>query len=641
MPTDVGKYLGLFIAEASDHLDAFANDLLRLEKEPTPSIVDALFRHAHSVKGMAASLNLDAIASLAHRVEDLVDLLRSNPAAARGEIVDLLLGAHDDLAEMVKSTAAGTPPSEPGPYHARLGVQISALRGSAPAPRAIVPAVIPTKEDTPPATERTRFLVKVQISAQSPVPGVRAFLVHKKLSGLGKVLASVPSLDELKAGRLPGGLVAFEVESEAGDAAVQKALRSISDVASAEVIAALAQPPPAATSESKFAATEVSPTVRVRTEVLDRFLEDAGELLIVTARLREIGKGLPESHKGPFEEVADQIHGIAKELHDRVMSVRMTPLRVITDRVPRVVRDVAKSRNKDADVSVVGSEIELDRAILDQLADPILHVLRNAVDHGIEEPEIRLKEGKPRAGRITLIARRDRDKVVLEIVDDGRGMDAAALRTAAVARGQISRAQAAALTDRDALRLALLPGVSTARAVTEVSGRGVGLDVVARAVELVSGTLEIESTPGKGTRVVMRLPLTVAVVNVLLVGVGRELFGLPIGKVLQVVEADPETLGRSRRAPHIEIAGSPIPVRGLGELLGIPVRPTTGVKPFVVVDVEPGNVALEVDRLFGQQEAVLKPLSRPLDRVSGLSGVTILGTGRPVFILDVPRLLAA
>jgi two-component system chemotaxis sensor kinase CheA len=292
------------------------------------------------------------------------------------------------------------------------------------------------------------------------------------------------------------------------------------------------------------------------------------------------------------------------------------------------------------DLVITGAEIELDRAILDELADPLLHLLRNCIDHGVEDPAERLALGKGGRGRIVVAARRDRDRVLLEIEDDGRGMNTERLKEKAVESGLITAEAARVMTEREACLLACLPGVSTASTITDVSGRGVGMDAVKRAVEGVGGTLDIDSAPGRGSRFTLRLPLTVAVVNVLLVGVGCEVFGLPIAKVKAVVEVDPERLSRSRNAPMLGHDGALLPVHPLGDLLAVERAPVGGTRPHVILDAELGQVALEVDRLLGQEEAVLKPLPRPLDLVAGLAGVTILGTGRPIFILDIPRLIA-
>jgi two-component system chemotaxis sensor kinase CheA len=384
-----------------------------------------------------------------------------------------------------------------------------------------------------------------------------------------------------------------------------------------------------------------SRTVRVRTELLDYFLDTVGELMLATARLREVGKVLPENARPALEEGVYRLHTLVKDLHDKVMTARMTPLSLITDRLPRAARDIARRKEREVDLVVTGAEIELDRAILDELADPLMHLLRNCIDHGLESPEERLAAKKGSRGRVQVTVRRARDRVIVEIEDDGRGMDPAKLKAAAVQRGLVTQEAAARMTDREAFLLSCLPGVSTAKDVTDISGRGVGMDAVKRVVESVGGTLEIDSEQGRGTRFTMKLPLTVAVVHLLLVEVGEEMFGLPIAKVVGATEADGDALSRSRETALLPHGNTLLPVHALDVLLGVPAPKRQGTRPFVVMEVDAGKVALAVDRLLGQEEVVLKPLSRPLDLLPGLSGVTILGSGRPVFILDVPRLLSA
>jgi len=263
------------------------------------------------------------------------------------------------------------------------------------------------------------------------------------------------------------------------------------------------------------------------------------------------------------------------------------------------------------------------------------------VDHGIEAPHLRELIGKPATGRIAVAARRERDRVVVEIADDGKGMDPEKLRAAAVAKGALSAEAAASLSPREVLFLACLPGVSTAEEVTELSGRGVGMDAVKRSVETLGGAIEVESAPGLGTRWTLRLPLTVAVQPVLLVGVGGEVLGLPIAKVHGAAQVELAGLERSQGAPMLPYDGKLVPVKELSRLLGFPARAAAGARSVVIADGEGARVGLAVDALLGQQEAVLKPLARPLDRVAGLSAVTVLGNGRTVFILDVQRLVAA
>jgi two-component system chemotaxis sensor kinase CheA len=432
--------------------------------------------------------------------------------------------------------------------------------------------------------------------------------------------------------------VALVLETDGGLDPVRTALGLVPEVEliSAEpVVEAPAGPPPPAPGP-----VEAARTVRVRTELLDDFLEMAGELLLATARLRDIGRRFPEHERPALEEGVDRLHALVKDLHGKVMGARMTPVAVVTDQLPRAARDLARKRGKDVEVTVTGAEIEIDRAILDAIAEPLLHVLRNAVDHGIEAAEARVAAGKPSRGRLRISVRRTRERVVIELEDDGRGMDPEKLRAAAVARGKLSPEAAGRLSTREVLLLACLPGVSTATDVDDVSGRGVGMDAVKRSVESLGGALELDSQPGRGTRVTLRLPLTVAVVQLLLVRAGGEVLGLPITKVLGAVEVPESALQRSPSVDLLTYGQQLVPAHDLAQLLELPHGPPVRARPWVVMESEDGTVALGVEALLGQEEAVLKALSRPLDRVTGLAGVTILGNGRPVFILDVPRLLA-
>lgn len=694
----MSKYLGLFVTEAIEHLEALGQDLVRLEKAPDQAPVDSLFRHAHSVKGMAASMGFESVATLAHRVEDVVDVVREDLSRLDRPLVDLLLASADALMAQVREVQAGTPPSDAPELIAALGERLQALSGRAPtatrvnqvqpfgAPppvagqgTALEPAVAPapavgvtiaaapvatsneaaapapTPGPTPaaatpdPLSPQVQHALCFQVAPSCQVPGVRAFLVHRKLTGLGRVLELRPPLEDLKAGRLPEGRFEVELETSSSEAALREALAKVAEVElvslspgrlrKAPPLAPVA--PPMAPAAAATADGESTRTVRVKTELLDYFLDTVGELLLATSHLRELGRALPESNQPPIEEGVDRLHALVKDLHDKVMSARMTPVSLVTDRLPRAARDLARKIGREVELELRNTTIELDRAILDELGDPLLHLLRNCIGHGIETPEERRAVGKPAEGRITLSVARERDRVVLQLEDDGRGMSAEKLKASAVARGALTPDAASRLTEAEALLLCCLPGVSTASDVTDLSGRGVGMDAVKRTVEGVGGTLEIASVPGRGTRFTLRLPLTVAVVQLLLVGVGEEIYGLPVAKVVGAVEADPARLSTSRERPLLPYGEGLLPVHRLGELLQIPETQGSGARPFVVMEGDTGKVALAVERLLGQEEVVLKPLTRPLDLVPGLSGATILGTGRPIFILDVSRLLAS
>jgi two-component system chemotaxis sensor kinase CheA len=656
---DLSRYLALFVSEAGEHLAGLGADLVRLEAatrsgEATAELVDGMFRHAHSVKGMAASMEQDGIARVAHGAEDLLGAVRRGAAVATPDVVDALLAAVDVLQAMVARASKGEAVAADESAVARLAeAAAAAVRGApaavaapaasaavppppAPAPPPAPPASAEPPEPREPAAARQRLRVDATVAATCQVPAVRAFLVVKKLAALGGVVESAPTIDELRAGRIPGRALRVVVDSAAGLDAIRRALAQISELAEVVVKEADAARPAAAREPER---AEPARTVRVRTELLDQFLDLVGELLLATARIRELGRALPDDHRPPLEEEVDRLHATVKDLHEKVMGVRMTPVALVTDQLPRAARDLARRTGKQVEVEVEGARIEIDRAILDEIADPLLHVLRNAVDHGIEPPHLRLLAGKPATGRIGVQARRERDRVLLEVSDDGKGMDPEKLRRAAVARGALTEAAAAALSTRECLMLACLPGLSTAEAVTDLSGRGVGMDAVKRAVEAVGGALDLDSVPGRGTRVVLRLPLTVAVQPVLLVRAGGEVVGLPIAKVHGATEVEVAALDRSRGEPVLAHGGRLVPVRELAALLGFDAG--ARARAVVIADGDDAPVGLAVEALLGQQEAVLKPVLGALERVPGLSAVTVLGNGRPVFILDVQRLLAA
>ncbi|MBL8915661.1 MAG: chemotaxis protein CheA [Archangium sp.] len=648
---DTSRYTSLFISEATEHLEALSKELVRLEQgEVTAEAIDSLFRHAHSVKGMAGSMGFEATTALGHKLEDLLDRVRTTPTRFDRGVADLVLQACDALTAHVKAVAAGQPFPDAAPLMAQLVAATQSMRpGTTPLP--FKENAAPPLVETTPAPESNlppRWLISLKVSASSAQPGVRGFLAYKRLGSLGNLFRCAPSLDEVKAGKLQGGLFAVELETTETEANIQKTVSQVADVTLVSIEKVVAPPPVPAAEEARpesspgdrVVGQEPQRTVRVKTELLDEFLDLAGELLLATAGVREAGRTLHEDARSQLNVSVDRLHGLVRGLHDKVMEARMTPVSVITDRLPRAARDIARRRGREIELIVAGSEVELDRAIVDELNDPVLHLLRNAIDHGVEPPEERRMRGKPPRGTVKVSVRRASDRVLLEVEDDGRGMDTERLKTIAVERGLITAEQAKDLPERDALLLSAAPGLSTATTVTDISGRGVGMDAVKRAVEQVGGTLEIISKRGVGTTFRLSLPLTVAMVNLLLVSVGDDVYGLPIGKVAGVVETTRATLAHSQDLPVLQFGQAVVPARELSALLGVPARlhDVNAACPFVVVETDEGRVALAVDALLGQEEVVLKALRRPLDKVRGLSGVTVLGNGRPVFILDVARI---
>jgi two-component system chemotaxis sensor kinase CheA len=379
-------------------------------------------------------------------------------------------------------------------------------------------------------------------------------------------------------------------------------------------------------------------TVRVDTRVLDDLINIVGELIITRVRLQEIVRDIENED---LQANLGRLQVLVREFQDSIMTVRMMPLDLVTDRLPRIVRDLAHFGGKQVGLEVAGRGIELDRAILEELSDVLIHLVRNAVDHGIEPPEARAAAGKEPKAKIRVRAGRERDWVWVRVEDDGRGMDPERIARAAVERGLLSAERAAALDVREKLLLSCLPGVSTAERVSDVSGRGVGMDAVKAKVDAFSGTLQIDSRPGRGTAVTLRLPLTLAIIRILLVEVrGRE-YGLPVSQVMRAEPLDPGAVEWSQRRPLVRLGDRLVRLLDLGAVLGhAPLDLVSSPGLFLAV-TESGDRAagLVVERLLGTYEVVIKPLGPPLKRVRGLSGVTVMGDGRTVLLLDLSALL--
>ena len=669
MPSASHKYLTLFVAEASEHLATLQSELVRLEQEPPAApLWDSIFRRMHSVKGSAATLGFSRIVDIAHAAENLIARLKGKQAKIERAEVDLLFAATDALVKEIVKLDKKEDDERTITLVDRLAKAAQALPDPAlaatrpPAP----PPVMPTADPSLP-----RLDVSVVLSKTCAAPGARALIVQRKLKAMGTLLEMEPTPAQLmqqKGGaRIAALLATLTVTDE-----VREALVALPEVEQVEVrIAPVARPveegrplppppvpiisPPQASMRGHPTPPPVrgltpppiepddlrpEPTVRVRAEALDQLLDQAADVMHGIARLREAAKRLPEHVAARLEGEIDRLRRTARELHGRVMTARLTPFSSLTERLPRAVRDLAHRLEKTIELEVHGADVELDRTIIEALGDPLSHLVRNAADHGLEDPQARERAGKPGRGKLTLSARRERDKVVVEVQDDGRGMDAAALRRKAVKSAAMTQEAADALSDDAAYELAFLPGVSTRDDATEVSGRGVGLDAVQRKVESLGGKVSIRSAAGKGTTFVLELPLSVSMANLLLVQVGGELYGVPLHRVLLTTEYDLSARGgEGFEARSLVVMGELVRAYGLAKLFGLPSLAPPGPRPFVVMEVDGLRFAVSVDRLVGQEEAVLKPLFPPLDRVRGLAGVTVLGNGRPLLVLD-PRGLA-
>jgi two-component system, chemotaxis family, sensor kinase CheA len=646
------KYLHAFIAEATEQLEQLASELVRIEQEvPGGALWDSIFRRVHSVKGSAATIGLSGIVAIAHAAETLIGKLKAQQARPERTHVDLLLQATDELVQEVQqaSGTAQAPRADEGAPAALAAKLAEASRVLPDAPSAPpTPRSAGQKPVADPGTPRLD--VSFSLSKACQAPGARSLIVQRKLKGLGVLLEMDPqpaALMQKKGGVRVTALLATARSPEE----VRAAFDGIPEVEEVEVSAAPAAnaPAPAPKAAEEGGAVRVVPdvspaeetrtdaTVRVRAQSLDQLLDQAAEVLHGIARLREAVRHLPENAATQFEAEIDRLRRTARDLHGRVMNARLTPFSSLTERLPRAIRDLAHRLGKEVELEVQGGAVELDRTVIEALADPLTHLVRNAVDHGLETSAQRISMGKSVRGLLVLSARRERDKVLVEVSDDGAGFDGERLRQRAIDMGALSPDKLPDVTEQQSYELAFLPGLSTREQATELSGRGVGLDAVKSAVERLGGKIGLRSAPGKGSRFTLELPLSVSMANLLLVQVGGELYGLPMTRIVATTEYDLSARGgEGFEARSLAVMGQLVRAYSLAKLFGLPSLAPPGPRPFAVLEVDGITFALSVDRLVGQEEAVLKPLFPPIDRIKGLAGTTVLGNGRPLLVLD-PR----
>jgi len=681
IPVDLSKYKNLFITESREHLEELTDNLLALENNPSEkTVMDEIFRHAHSIKGMASSMGYDIVEVLSHTMEDAMDVYRRGKAEITPEAIDELLAARDSLDVMVNRIE-----HEENPDFREGREAIERLKDwcrnnmphfedrSKPLPPSpderpgkeeeeadrfglfdgeVVPPgearEMPSVPDRPDrhlkggdSTGKSGWFITIKFKGETQAPAARAFLALKRIESLGEY-TSQPSADEIKAGNFSGHLK-VELETKSGIKQIREVLDGLTGVDQYQVEPLypyenipVYDEPETEPGQAALASAELPRTVRVSTRVLDNFVNMVGELLTVKSRLRDLAKKTGDNE---LDLRLDRLEGIIHELHSQVMDVRMMPLQMITSFLPRTVRDLARTSAKEVELVITGEDIELDRAILERLNDPLLHILRNSVDHGVEYPAERENLGKPRKGKISISAFREKDMIVIEIADDGKGIDTEAVKETAIAKGVIDAETAENLSHDDTLMLICMPGFSTSESVSFISGRGVGMDVVKSTIEDLGGQLRIHSQLGTGTRITLHLPRTVSILNVLLIEAGDEMFAVPIAKLLRTVEISPGDIRESQGGKMVMVEDEPMPLYSIREMMGKEQgEPEGDFLPALVIDHGRKPFVVTVDSFMGQEEAFIRPLGRPLLRVEGLSGVMTRGDGHPVFVLDIPNL---
>lgn len=681
---DMSQYLGAFLDEAGDNLQRLDDLLLTLEKDTADvEVINEIFRSAHTLKGMSATMGFEKMAGLTHALEDRLDAARKGTYHLDDFDMNLMFSSLDTMQAMVDSIRGGGSDA-----HLDVSGLVASLRNLAskatedikPAP-AEAGGAVPASEALTRQEEEwileavnigmTVFRIEVVLSESCLLKAARAYMVINRLEEMGDVIKTEPSVEALENEDFA---LSFQVylasQREAGE--VRDAIVRISDVASVKLkefntgeVSSVGQdapekspkssssaketPPPTATVEVRTAQPalaaaaapktehkKASQTVRVDIGRLDKLMNLVGELVIGRARIERL---VQEARLREFDEPLSQLGRISGDIQELVTKLRMVPVSFTFDRFPRLIRDISKNLGKDVELVLEGQDTELDRTVIDEIGDPMVHLIRNSLDHGIETREERRAAGKPEKGTLKISAYQEGSGVIIEVTDDGKGIDPARVKKKALERGIITEEEAATISDEEAIQIVLLPGFSMAAAITDISGRGVGMDAVKSKVETLGGQLDLVSAVGKGTNVYVRLPLTLAIVLSLLIKVGNETYAISLENVEETILVRRENIKTVHGAPATLLRGDVLSLSDLGGVLGTTAETSNREEyPVVVVKIGKNRIGFIVDELIGQQEIVIKSLGRFLSKIRGIAGATILGDGNVALILDVASL---
>ena len=699
---DISQYLDIFIDESNEHLQNLNTQILNLESDPeNMDTINEIFRAAHSLKGMAGTMGYKRMQTLTHDMENVFSEVRNGNIKVSPNMVDILfqcLDALDEYVSNVKESAdEGTNDNEPlirqlnavmnGPGKAKEEAPAGEKEKSAETGdgRKWLEIQLDSSQQhvIQAAMEQGKNVYGLTISVQESciLKAARAFLVFKAVEEKGEIIVSSPSaqdvedekfdldfslivvseagLEELKA----SAANVSEIASVVGDSLVLENMESKDkdkeeeavsepepqtkpDVAetsaepAAEAAGTSAQPAPKAPEKKQAPGKPVvNRTVRVDIEKLDVLMNLVSELIIAKNSLVSVSNQVQGQSQAVNEQI-EYLENVTTNLHESVMKVRMVPIESVVSKFPRMIRDLSKKLDKKMELYMTGEETELDRTVVDEIGDPLMHLLRNSADHGLESAEVRAQRGKPAVGSIFLDAYQDGNNVVIEVRDDGNGIDVEGVKTKALERGAITPEQAANMSDKEIIDLLFLPSFSTAKKVTDVSGRGVGLDVVKSKIEALSGDVEVKSKLGEGSTWTIRLPLTLAIIQALMVVVGGEKYAISLGTIQTIEDVNPEEIKLVQNKEVIHLRGTVIPLIRLSDVLDIESNRAPGENLTVVIVKKGDKLAgLVIDDMIGQQEIVIKSLGKYIKQCKFISGATILGDGEVALILDANALI--
>ena len=626
MEFDISRFRETFFQEADEHLGEMESGLLQLEGNPDPELLNAVFRGAHSIKGASGTFGFEDVAHFTHAMEGLLDRMRSGEVAPSAERIGLLLESLDTLRRLLEAARTGAP--APSDAERLTGSLLVAQRTGEY--RRDAPVQLRSKDRA-----SARWLVRFVPSPEILRQGMDPVLILRDLARLGEVVkvdpdfSQVPELSDLQ---VDCCYLAWNLElaSDSTEAEIRDAFAFVEDGATIEIRRFAAQEPPAAPRRAAPAAE--SGTIRVATGKVDKLIDLVGELIIAQSMASQVLTAFQPSDLGRLQETFAEVERYTRELQERLMGVRMLPIGNAFSRFPRLVRDLAAATGKQVGLRIEGEETELDKSVVERMADPLTHLVRNAIDHGIEPAEDRQAAGKPPSGTIALRARHQGGSVVLEVSDDGRGLDRDRILAKARERGLALEGDDP--SDERVFSLIFEPGFSTAATVSDISGRGVGMDVVKKSVEGLNGAIAIASETGKGVSFRIQLPLTLAILDGLLLRVGAQRFVLPLVSIMESIAPHREQLRQVAGGGEvIVLRGEPLPVVRMNRLFHVTSEDGGGLA--VIVENRGKRLALLVDELLGQQQVVIKSLETNFRKVEGAAGATILGDGQPALILDV------
>ncbi|MCD5973338.1 chemotaxis protein CheA [Pseudomonas quasicaspiana] len=687
MSINLDQALQTFIVEARELLEAMEESLLQLESEPGDAdAIGAIFRAAHTIKGSAGLFGLDPIVSFTHIVEDVLDRLREGSVSADAGLIAVLLKSGDHMLELIDVVA-----SQGGQLQAPALAREAELRKSLQAYQA--PAnvsndeleVIPDAEVHAEQTNAVLWHISLRFGHDVFRNGMDPLSFLRFLNTLGEIVTVqtlTDNLPTLEAWDAESCYLGFEIDfhSSATHAAINEVFDFVREDCLVEITKAdtesqqdcsgtelmsqastiaeqgtdmvamgelmedqrsVPRVPANVSSEKQLSSDKPAESkgkdgryVRVNADKLDELINLVGELVIASAGATLIARTCDND---PLQESTSTVSGLVEEILDGALRLRMIPIGDTFNRFRRVVRDVSQELGKDIDLIISGAETELDKTVVEKIGDPLMHLLRNSMDHGIESAEARLAAGKPAKGHLHLNAYHDSGSIVLEIADDGAGLNRDRILEKAQERGLI--APGATLTDQEIYNLIFEPGFSTAQAVTNLSGRGVGMDVVKRNITLLRGTVDLDSKPGQGTVIRIRLPLTLAIINGFLVGIGQSTYVIPLDMVQECIELSEDDRQISREQGYLDLRGEVLPLVYLRDHFHHD-GPAARRQNVVVVRYADHKAGLVVDDLLGEFQTVIKPLGKLFGALRGISGSTILGSGAVALILDVPALLS-